>query len=232
MSLSRYSYVSPKIKSFIPLVSNSTMILHCHFSKTPKEIKMQRTPLTRSITICWQKRPSQAQKMSMGQPSTRTAPAPAAKKPLLTILYWLFTLPEKQLRKGSNACPNHPDLRSHRQTHQTQHHCSSNQHSPHTNSSSISVWRDIASWCHLQLLVVDLIHWISMASELYMNCIKKVYIRRGLKTSRHPFSDFKHSLVGIGYHKHQPVVVFKSFGIGDPNLKQKHWAFPLNILKY
>lgn len=67
---------------------------------------------------------------------------------------------------------------------------------------------------------------------LYMNCIKKVYIHRGLKTSRHPFSDLKHSLVGIGYHKHQPVVVFKSFGIGDPNLKQKHWAFALNILKY
>lgn len=96
------------------------MILHCHFSKTPKEIKMQRTPFTRSITICWQERPSQAQKTSMDQPSTRTTPAPAAKKPLLTILYWLFTLPEKQLRKGSNACPNHPDLRSHRQTHQTQ----------------------------------------------------------------------------------------------------------------
>lgn len=116
MSLSRYSYASPKIKSCIPLVSNSTMILHCHFSKTPEEIKMQKTPLTRSITICWQERPSQAPKTSMGQLSTRTTAAPAAKKPLLTILYWLFTLPEKQLRKGSNACPNHPDLRSHRQT--------------------------------------------------------------------------------------------------------------------
>lgn len=101
----------------------------------------------------------------MGQPSTRTTPAPTAEEPLRTILYWLFTLPENQLRKGSNACPNHPDLRSHGQIHQTQHHCSSNQPFPHTNSSSISIWRDIASCCHLQLIVVDLIHWISMASE-------------------------------------------------------------------
>lgn len=190
------------------------MILHCHFSKTPKEIKMQRTPFTRSITICWQERPSQAQKTSMDQPSTRTTPAPAAKKPLLTILYWLFTLPEKQLRKGSNACPNHPDLRSHRQT---QSNTTPLQFKSTFSTHQQFFYQRLKRHCLMMPLTVACCRSHSLDFNgfgvLYELHQKSIYIPRGLKTSRHPFSDLKHSLVEIGYHKHQPVVVFKSFGI-------------------